>query len=179
LSPQTPTLPPNDRGMWRRLVARTHPDSGGTHELFIWTMATRDVVCGGELGTETPRRASHEQHSRGRDTSASSAGERIPFQAKLGTQFVALKNRALAVAEEVEEPYKILLYLLVDCAEAEDGPLFKMQQQGATYRSLAAITYRAGMSKSERVRWYRVAEGIPLSQRHAGHILSQLQREAA
>ena len=122
MSSRTPTLPPNDRGMWRRLVARTHPDAGGTHELFIWTIATRDVVCGvslGELGTEIPRPAPREQPTRGREASASSAGERIPFEAKLGTRFMALKNCALNVAEEVEEPYKTLLHLLVDCADEE------------------------------------------------------------
>jgi hypothetical protein len=35
------------------------------------------------------------------------------------------------------------------------------------------------MSKEERVGWYRVAEGIPLSDRHAGHLLSKLKRRAA
>ena len=26
---RTPTLPPDEPRMWRRLVARTHPDAGG------------------------------------------------------------------------------------------------------------------------------------------------------
>ena len=34
MSPRTPTLPPTDRNMWRRLVARTHPDAGGDHDPF-------------------------------------------------------------------------------------------------------------------------------------------------
>jgi hypothetical protein len=38
---------------------------------------------------------------------------------------------------------------------------------------------RCGMSKPERVQWYRIAEDIPLSQRHAGHILSKLQKAVA
>jgi hypothetical protein len=29
------------------------------------------------------------------------------------------------------------------------------------------------------VGWYRIAETIPLSQRHAGHILSRLKGQAA
>jgi hypothetical protein len=36
-----------------------------------------------------------------------------------------------------------------------------------------------GMTKAQRVRWYRIAESIPLSRRCAGHILSQLKKEAA
>lgn len=36
-----------------------------------------------------------------------------------------------------------------------------------------------GMTKAERVKWYRIAESIPLSQRHAGHILGILKRQAA
>ena len=33
VSPRTPTVPLDDPRMWRRLVARTHPDAGGDHEL--------------------------------------------------------------------------------------------------------------------------------------------------
>jgi len=35
------------------------------------------------------------------------------------------------------------------------------------------------MTKAERGRWYRVAEAIPLSDRHAAHILSRSRRSAA
>jgi hypothetical protein len=31
--PLTPTLPPNHRSLWRRLVSCAHPDAGGDHEL--------------------------------------------------------------------------------------------------------------------------------------------------
>lgn len=34
--PRTPTLPPTARVMWRKLLARAHPDAGGDHELFIF-----------------------------------------------------------------------------------------------------------------------------------------------
>ncbi len=51
------TRPPNDARMWKRLVSRAHPDAGGDHELFIWATATREVVCGGEFGSEIPRRS--------------------------------------------------------------------------------------------------------------------------
>jgi hypothetical protein len=36
-----------------------------------------------------------------------------------------------------------------------------------------------GMSVTERSGWYRIAESIPLSDRHAGHILKRLKERAA
>ncbi|MCA1718964.1 MAG: hypothetical protein LC781_19760 [Actinobacteria bacterium] len=41
---RTLTKSPDDKVMWRRLIARTHPDAGGDHELFIWTGAVRDLL---------------------------------------------------------------------------------------------------------------------------------------
>jgi hypothetical protein len=77
----------------------------------------------------------------------------------------------MAASEAVGEPYGRLLRLLVVFHEpGEDGgPLYRRQPLGATYRQAAAIAYRAGMGKQEYVRWYRMCESIPLSQRHAGH----------
>jgi len=49
---RTPTHPPTDRSMWRRLLARAHPDTGGTHELFIWAGTVREVVCDFSLRSE-------------------------------------------------------------------------------------------------------------------------------
>ncbi len=43
----------------------------------------------------------------------------------------------------------------------------------------ADVAHQAGMTKTERVQWYRVAERIPLSDRHAGHLLGRLKRRAA
>jgi hypothetical protein len=153
--------------MWRRLVARTHPDVGGDHDLFIWTMGTRDVVCGSEVGSEIPRR----------ERPTSSVGERIPFDEDAFLE--VLTDRAIAMAEAVAEPYGYLLRQVADCYPAEDGPLYDQQRRGASYRSLAAIGHRVGMTKAERVQWYRIAEAIPLSQRHVGQILSKLQKAAA
>ncbi len=176
MSPRTPTLPPNDRAMWRRLISRAHPDAGGDHDLFIWSMATRDVVCGGELGSEIPRRERQDHPSRRREASTSSA-DRVPFDAY--ADFGVLTDRAVTMADAVAQPYAYLLRLLSGCYPVADGTLHTQQSRGASYRSLAAIGHHVGMSKAERAHWYRVAESIPLSQRHAGHILSRLQREAA
>jgi hypothetical protein len=170
---RTPTLPIDDRGMWRRLVGRSHPDAGGDHELFIWTVAMRDAICGGEVPRHEPR----ERPSRRREASTSNAGERVPFDRF--ADFEILTDRALSMAEAVAEPYGYLLRQAADCCPAEDGPLYNQQRRGASYKSLAAIGHAVDMSKGEREQWYRIAEAIPLSQRHAGHILSRLKRQAA
>jgi hypothetical protein len=174
---RTPTRPITDRSMWRRLLLRAHPDAGGTHELFIWTVVTREAIYGGELVSEIPRRECRERSSQRRETSTSSAGECVPFDKNALLQ--VLTDRALAMADAVAEPYGYLLRQVADCYPADGGPLHDQLRRGASYKSLAAIGHIAGMTKAERVQWYRIAEAIPLSQRHAGHILSRLKRRAA
>ncbi len=44
---------------------------------------------------------------------------------------------------------------------------------------MAAIAHRLGMSKPERIRWYRIVESVPLSDRHARHILGKLKEGPA
>jgi hypothetical protein len=163
--------------MWRRLLGRAHPDAGGSHELFIWTVATRDAICGGELSSEIPRRERREQPSRGREGSTSSAADRVPFDQL--ADFELLTDRALSMAAGLDEPYGYLLRQVANCYPASEGSLYDQQHRGATYKTLAAIGHQVGMTKPERVQWYRIAEAIPLSQRHAGHILSRLKRQAA
>src|SRR5215211_3530207 len=136
---RTPTLPLDDRSMWRRLLSRSHPDAGGDHELFIWTVATRDAICGGELGSEIARRER-------RETSASTTAERVPFDKDAIHEF--LTDRAVAMAEAVAEPYGYLLRRAADCHPAEDDPLLDQQRHGASYRGLAAIGHHVGMSKA-------------------------------
>ena len=166
----TPTLPPDDRGMWRSLVGRSHPDAGGSHELFIWTVATRDAICCGELEAEIPS-------VEWRTPSIQGTDERVPFDEDAYHE--VLTERAVRMADAVAEPYGLLLRQLADCHPAEDGPLRDQQRRGASFKTLAAIGHRVGMTKAERIQWYRIAEAVPLSQRHAGHILSRLKRRAA
>jgi hypothetical protein len=90
--------------------------------------------------------------------------------------FSALTRRALALAEEVGGVYGSLLECLEDCYPATEGPLFHQQRRGASYKQLAALGHAVGMSKAERAQWYSVARAVPLSQRHAGHILGKLQK---
>jgi hypothetical protein len=164
---RTPTRPPTDRVMWRRLIARAHPDSGGDHELFIWTGAVRDVVCAGLR----PRVEDSGQPDPSTPRSTSDDAAHVPFDR--GEAFAALTGRALAHAGE----FTPVLALLRDCWPL--GHLAHEQSRGASYKRLAAIGHAWGMTKAERIRWYRVAEEIPLSDRHAAHILSRSKRSAA
>jgi hypothetical protein len=162
---RTPTHPPNDRSMWRRLVSRAHPDAGGDHELFIWTVAVRDVVCG--------KAASARHFSKPRPAEDPA---RVPFDP--AADFSELTERALALAEDVGGVYGSLLEMLANC-EPPPMQTAAWEQRGASYKKLAAIGHTVGMSKEERVGWYRVAEAVPLSDRHAGHIFGRLKKAAA
>ena len=165
--PRSVAHPPDDPRLWRRLVARAHPDTGGDHDLFLFAQAVREVVCGGEPDPRAYKRPRP-------NTSPADAAERVPFSPF--EDFDALSEKVLEVAEDVPEVYAYLLRLVEDCHAVEDGPLYHQQNRGATYKQLAAIAYRAGMSKAERVQWYRLAESLPLAQRHAGHLLDLLHR---
>ncbi len=172
---RTPTLPPDHPGMWRRLVARTHPDAGGDHELFIWTGAVRDLVCESRVATGgNPEARDHS--SRRREASTDEEPARVSFDP--AADFAALTARALAMAEEVGGVHGALLELLSDC-EAPPMQTGAWEQRGASYKKLAAVGHMVSMTKAERGRWYRIAEDIPLSDRHAGHILGRLKRKAA
>ncbi|MDP9477193.1 MAG: hypothetical protein M3R38_16200 [Actinomycetota bacterium] len=173
MSPRTVTQPPDDPRMWRRLVARAHPDTGGDHELFVWVTTVKDAVCKGIQAPRVEREPRPYETPRRPPTSRADAAERVPFHQF--EDFRTLTRKVLSVAEEVPWMYGRLLRLVGDCHTVEDGPLYHQQCRGASYRQLAAIAHEAGMSKPERVQWYRVCESIPLAQRHAGHILSKLK----
>lgn len=172
--PRTATRPPDDPKMWRRLIARAHPDAGGDHELFIWCGAVKDAVCGADLRAEPkpPPRAPDPEAARPDDK------PRVPYPSP-GASSVDFEEitRAALRAGESSLVYAPVLFLLDDCRPLPH--LAHEQERGASYKRLAAIAHTWGMSKEERVGWYRVAEGIPLSDRHAGHILSRLKEQAA
>ena len=176
MSPRTLCPPPSDRGMWRRLLKAPHPDTiGDDGALFVWTRELQAYIAGDR--TEEPpfsyaARArpseppKHPPRTDGRD--------RIAFGPD--DSFTDLTRKALRLAEELDDPYRTLLLLLSDCVEASpsDPMLWRQQQRGCSYKQLAAIAYRAGMSYSERITWYRLAEAVPLSMRHAGHLMSRI-----
>ncbi len=176
VSPRTLAAPPTDRRYWRRLLRLAHPDAGGDGDLFVWVRNLQEHVAGDALG---PPRPEYEPPRR----TNTQAGPRVPFEGAFdrAAGFDDLTRRALALAENAPAIHGRLLLLLVDCYGVGEtgGVVYRQQRQGATYKQLAAIGHRAGMDKAERARWYRIAEGIPLSQRHAGHILGRLQEKAA
>jgi hypothetical protein len=117
---RTPTHPPNDKGMWRKLGARAHPDSGGSADLVVWANHVRTVVCGGELGAEIPRREHQDHPSRWREASTSDT-HRMPFDQF--AIFEVLTDRAVTMADAVAEPFGYLLRQVADCYPTAEGPL--------------------------------------------------------
>jgi hypothetical protein len=169
--PRTPTLPTDDATMWRRLLARTHPDTGGDHDLFIWATAVKDTVCRSDGAA--PRFEPYPRRPQSYNPTPSDAANRVaysPFE-----DFDCLTEKILSVADEVPVVYGQLLRLLDDCYAVDDGSLYYQQTRGATYKQLAAIAHAVAMTKQERSGWYRLCESLPLAQRHAGHLLGKLQ----
>jgi hypothetical protein len=161
----TPKHSLDDTRMWRLIIARLHPDAGGSDELCVFAQAARDAICSGIV-----RSATEESVTRRHRTAEEPA--RVPFDP--GCDFAALTGRALQFDAG---DYGRILALLKDCWPTEH--LAHEQQRGASYKRLAAIAHLWGMAKKERIGWYRVAESIPLSDRHAGHILGRLKRRVA
>jgi len=171
---RTPTLLATDRAMWRKLKARAHPDAGGDHELFVWTGSLEALVCGSE---QSRRPEDRREPGEPRCQAYREAGEepaRVSYPR--GTDFWEATRRALWHASAIADGYGRLLSLLEDCWPL-DG-VWREQERGASYKRLAAIGHMAGMEAAERSGWYRVAKSMPLSDRHAGHILSRLERRA-
>ena len=172
MTSRTQTRSPTDVSMWRRLVGRAHPDAGGDHELFIWTSRLRTVVCGGEFETIKRKPA---KGGTPRPSEASAPRERVPFDPGEAEDHNELTRRAIALGREAGEPYASLLELLADCYS--DLEFYEQECVGATYKQLAALAHRSGMTRKQRVKWYRIAESVPLSQRHAGHVFARMTKE--
>lgn len=173
---RTLTKPLDDEQAWREVVAVFHPDrrqdKKNAHETFIWLTAVREYVCGGQdrEQNETPPRDTR-RHRRTADADP----ERVPFAGD--ASFDQLTSLALERAGVVSEIYGELLLLLRDCVYLAD--MERQQRRGASYRQLAYVAHLAKMSKSERAGWYRVAEAVPLADRHASHLISRLKRSEA
>jgi hypothetical protein len=167
--------------MWRKTLARTHPEAGGDHDLFVWIRVVRDAMCNGGGTTAEryppPRREPRSEPPPKSEPRLIYKDGHAPFPEV--ADFEALTLRALATADEVQPLYADLLRMLKDCELVDYEPLHDQQQRGATYKQLAAIGHNLGMDQAQRVRWYRIAEGVPLSIRHAGHILSRLKGRTA
>jgi hypothetical protein len=90
-----------------------------------------------------------------------------------------LTLRAVSVGQHAEEPYRSLLVLLIDCPADERGRGAARQERGATYRQLGRIAHDAGMTPGQRHRWYDLARSIPLSEKHASHLIGRIGRRRA
>jgi len=135
----------------------------------------RELICDGELRIgPKPEPTPHPSRWRRASTPADDK-PRIPYDAT-GVDFEEVTRNALQLAG-TDETYGGVLSLLVDCYPLEH--LAYEQDRGASYKRLAAIAHAWGMTGPQRSGWYRCAESIPLSDRHAGHILSRLKRQAA
>ena len=180
-----------DSRMWRRLLARTHPDSGGDHELFVWAQSVRDTVEQGQNGPivdllahmfrNPPSRPAPQKDSRSKKKpwSERRSKQHIPFETELS--FGELTARALKMAQEFEEPYGRIFSLLEGCGapspddvpeEIEDAEI------GAGYAVLADVGRALGLDGRGRVSIYNHAREIPLTQRHARYLLREVERLA-
>ena len=167
--------PPTDRRFWRRLLARVHPDAGGSHDLFLWVSALFEHVAGDHIEEPPP----HVRREPSEATRHPQTGDRIPFEHVFDTysSFADLTAYAVEMADRVPAIFGRLLLMLADCGEVGPSDIHqhRAQNQGATYRQVAYIAHLVGMSKPERVRWYEICRAVPLSQRHAGHLIARLQ----
>lgn len=166
--------PLDDHRMWRLLMARLHGDAGGSDELFLFGQAVRERLLGGVLARapETPGCAECRRSERRSEHNTDP--DRIPYPPY--ADFEEVTEAALRRAE-TGDAYGRLLALLADCRPLPE--MREQQQRGATYKMLAAVGHMAGFDGRERSNWYRVCKAVPLSDRHAGHILGRLKRRAA
>jgi hypothetical protein len=99
-------------------------------------------------------------------------GQRIAYPNKFLMEYVfnATRDKALEIARRTEhEVLEPLLYL-----EGAECPNSNAALEGATYKSLAYVAHRMGMSDEYRAQWYNVARRISLSQAHVGCIIVRL-----
>ncbi len=100
---------------------------------------------------------------------------RVPFDAP--AHFERLTEEALRRAEQEPSYVGRLLRLLADCRPLAE--LAHEQERGAHYDRLDLIADLAGIHDDDRLQWYRAAEGVPLTDRHARHIIDKLKRRRA
>lgn len=160
------------------MLRLAHPDHGGEHDLFVWVQALREHVAGDyiEDARTTYQRREPPPHP------TSGAGDRLDFtDAREHPSFEDLTAHAVSMAASVDEPYAGLLRTLASCypASEADTALYRAQHVGATWKQAAYIAHLVGMSAEQRRAWYGICEEMPLSQRHAGHLIAELQARAA
>lgn len=162
---RTATPAPTDKRMWRKVYRLAHPDTGGDEAVFIWLRELEQRVAGGlGEGPTTTRR---------RPTPPPPTTPRIPYPEF--PDFDALTRRALLMADELAPVFAKLLYALRDIDPFDLNET--SMERGASFKQLALIAHKAGMSKEERVRWYEIAKDVPLAEAHAGYLIVHLNHQ--
>jgi hypothetical protein len=177
----TPLVSLDNRSYWRRLLATVHPDrDDGDAELFVFLTALKEHVeqC---TAVEVSRRYDNFQAAGTSKVAPEDDSARVPFDCTFGSedQFYRLTHRALSIGQTLEEPFRSLLLLLLDCCPTDHGRRADKQSCGATYKQLAYIAHLVPCNKEQRVRWYEICRSIPLAEAHASHIISSLKCQAA
>lgn len=162
----TPTKPLTDPSMWRRLLARAHPDTGGSDELCVWAQALRNYVL---TGKEPPRRESRSSPQ----TSGREERTRVAYSPPEGYEAFDSHTAYIeeAVAPGEPEPIARLLWMLEDCPGAGNS----QDTSGATFKQLHFIAGLAGLDDAHRRKLFAVAEEASLRSSHAGHIIKTLK----
>jgi hypothetical protein len=148
--------------MWRRLLARLHPDSGGDDELFVWAKSLEELVA-------RLSKAQHDPYARLGGTVKQEG--RIPFDPH--TDFDRISERALLFA-----PRAFGYGGVLRIAGGAKRTGTAKDHRGATYEQLACIAYRLGIDKHQRnarKMWYRTARDVMLSEVHAEQIIGSLE----
>jgi hypothetical protein len=153
-----------------------HPDTYGDEDLFVWCRHLQEYVTSDHI-EESPsyvRRQPPRHHP--------PQTERLDFTSAY-ERFAShrdLTRHIVDVAQDYGEPYASVLLLLSDCYFAAPSEVMLSRQEaiGASYKQLAYVAHLAGMNSAQRTRFYRVAEELLLSQRHAGHLIGRLQQAA-
>ena len=161
---------PDDRTLWKRLLARVHPDAGGSDDLFTWATKVRESLCV----------CTQEEECRPSDRSSTRetyAPERIPYDSDLGyvDEHIMLTMRATSIGAREPEPFASILALLLDCPSQSHGRIALRQLKGATYKQLAYISHLSGLDNRERSIWYEICRVVPLSEQHAHHLIARLK----
>ena len=192
MSKSTTATSATDPRMWRRLLARTHPDTGGDHELFVWTQSVlREAIKQNQQSPVTDlfeqmlsewnqRPPASRKPRKKKPRSEDRSKNHILFETDLS--FDELTARALEMAKDFGEPYDHIFSLLAGCeAPAPDeGPEAVAEAHtGAGYAVLADVGRVLGLDKKGRYPIYRHSEEVPLTQRHARHLLREAERLAA
>jgi hypothetical protein len=146
--------------MWRRLLARVHPDAGGDDELFVWAKSLEKLV-----------RAKAQDVPASRHGGTFQKEGRIPFDPH--TDFDRISERALQFAPRAFG-YGDVLRLMRGAKSTGTAK----DRRGATYDQLARFAYLLGIDKHERnarKMWYRIVSDVMLSEAHADHIIGGLK----